>query len=180
MSRTCLILTAAFLAAPPARAQDTARLAAAAQAALTKSCARCHAGGQAEGGFGFVLDARQLVARKKVVAGDAARSRLFKRVQAGEMPPEDEKPRPTPEEVAVIKAWIDAGAPAFSEAAPAARPFLPDKAVLAAVRDHLRGLPPEDQPFQRYFTPPTCTTTPPSATTTCAGSGRPWPRRSTA
>ncbi len=152
MSRTCLLLTAAFLAAAPARAQDSAKLAEAARAALAKSCARCHSGGEAEGGFGFVLDAKQLVARKKVVPGDAAKSRLFKRVQAGEMPPEDEKPRPTPEEVAAIKAWIDAGAPAFPEAAPAARPFLPEKAALAAVRDHLRGLPPEDQPFQRYFT----------------------------
>ena len=71
MSRTCLILTAAFLADAPARA------------ALAKSCARCHAGGEAEGGFGFVLDAKQLVQRKKVVPGDAAKSRLFKRVQAG-------------------------------------------------------------------------------------------------
>ena len=119
MSRTCWLLTAAFLAAAPARGQDTARLATAAQAALAKSCARCHAGGEAEGGFGFVLDAKQLVQRKKVVPGDAAKSRLFKRVQAGEMPPEDEKPRPTPGEVAAIKAWIETGASAFPEAAAA-------------------------------------------------------------
>jgi serine/threonine-protein kinase len=193
MTRPFLLWTAALLAAAPARADaDPARLAAAARAALQKSCARCHADGQSEGGFGFVLDARQLVARKKVVAGDAAKSRLFKRVQSGEMPPEDEKPRPTPEEVAALKAWIDAGAPPFGDAstkagasppappasppsapgsgapsakesspppappasAPAAgrRAFLSEKDVLAAVRGHLRGLPAEDQPFQRYFT----------------------------
>ena len=112
MTRLRLLVTAAALATPAlARAeQDAAKLAAAAQAVLRKNCARCHADGQAEGGFGFVLDARQLVARKKVVPGDAAKSRLFKRVQSGEMPPEDEKPRPTPEDVAAIKAWIDAGA----------------------------------------------------------------------
>jgi serine/threonine-protein kinase len=160
MTRLRLLVTAAALATPAlARAeQDAAKLAAAAQAVLRKNCARCHADGQAEGGFGFVLDAKQLVERKKVVAGDAAKSRLFKKVQAGEMPPEDEKPRPTPEEVAALKAWIDAGAPAAVEAAveaaaaAPARPFLPEKAVLGAIRDHLRDLSPEDQPFQRYFT----------------------------
>src|SRR4051812_38680041 len=153
MSRTPLLLTATLLAAAPARAdQDSAGLAAAAQAVLARHCARCHAGGQAEGGFGFVLDARELVGRRKVRAGDAAKSRLFKRVQGGEMPPEDEKPRPTPEEVAALKVWIDAGAPAFGEAASAGRPFLPEKAVLLAIRGHLRELSPGDQPFQRYFT----------------------------
>src|SRR3954453_6136635 len=114
MNRIHVLLTAALLAlAAPARGQDPAQLAAAAQAVLKKNCARCHAGGQAEGGFGFVLDAKQLVEKKKVIPNVAAKSRLFKKVEAGEMPPEDEKPRPTPEEVAALKAWIDAGAPAF-------------------------------------------------------------------
>src|SRR5437016_8561844 len=131
MNRTHVLLTAALFAAvgAPARAgQDPAQLAAASQAVLKKSCARCHAGGQSEGGFGFVLDAKQLAEKKKVIAGDAAKSRLFKKVQAGEMPPEDEKPRPTPEEVAALKAWIDAGAPAFpEEAAAVKRGFLSEK-----------------------------------------------------
>jgi serine/threonine-protein kinase len=151
MNRTNLFLTAALLAAGTARAgQEPTRLAADARAVLQKTCARCHAGGQAEGGFGFVLDARQLVGRKKVIAGDAAKSRLFKKVQSGEMPPEDEKPRPTPDEIAALKAWIDAGAPAFTEEG-ARRALLSEKDALIAVRDHLRTLPAEDQPFQRYF-----------------------------
>jgi len=106
MNRTCVLLTAALLTvAAPARAdQDPAKLAAAAQTVLKKACARCHADGQSEGGFGFVLDARQLVERKKVIPGDAARSRLFTKVQAGEMPPEDEKPRPTADDIATLKA----------------------------------------------------------------------------
>lgn len=134
-------------------AEDATRLAAAAQAVLKKSCARCHADGQAEGGFGFVLDAKQLIERKKVVPGDAAKSRLFKKVEAGEMPPEDEKPRPTPEEIATLKSWIDAGAPALAESAPQPqRGPVSDHDVLSAIRDHLRTLPPEDLPFSRYFT----------------------------
>ena len=62
--------------------------------------------------------AKHLIERKKVVPGDAAKSRLFKKVEAGEMPPEDEKPRPTAEEINTLKSWIDAGAPAVTESAP--------------------------------------------------------------
>jgi serine/threonine-protein kinase len=224
MTRTCLLCTLALLAAAlPARAdKDSASLAAAARDVLKKNCARCHADGQSEGGFGFALDAKRLVEGKKVKPGDASKSRLVKRVESGEMPPEDEKPRPSAEDIAALKAWIDAGAPAFSEetatrqqadekanasdkeppatgranvsdqatppaekerstagranvpereapterepsaagpttgstnAAPAAgRAFLSEKEILAAIRGHLRGLPVEDQPFQRYFT----------------------------
>jgi serine/threonine-protein kinase len=70
------------------------------------------------------------------------------------MPPEDEKPRPTADEVAALKAWIDAGAPAFpATAAGGRRPFLSEGSALAVVRDHLRNLPAQSgQPFQRYFT----------------------------
>jgi mono/diheme cytochrome c family protein len=173
MNRTRVLLaTALLITAAPARAADEpAKLAAAAQAVLKKACARCHADGQTEGGFGFVLDLKKLVEKNKVVAGDAAKSRLFKKVQGGEMPPEDEKPRPTAEEIAALKAWIDAGAPAASETTasqppaterptpevtaserPAGRASLSDKDALTAVRDHLQSLSPEDQPFQRYFT----------------------------
>src|SRR3954462_13912831 len=101
MNRIHTLLTVVLLAASaPARAaQDPTQLAAAAQAVLKKNCARCHAGGQSEGGFGFVLDAKKMVEKKKVKVGDADGSRLFKKVQFGEMPPEDEKPRPTPDEI---------------------------------------------------------------------------------
>jgi serine/threonine-protein kinase len=204
MTRTRLLCTVALLAAAvPARAdRDPAALAAAARDVLRKNCARCHSDGQSEGGFGFALDAKRLVDGKKVRPGDAAKSRLFKRVESGEMPPEDEKPRPVADEIAALKTWIEAGAPAFPEetadkqrveetasdksapsaakATPAAekappatekqlpaagvhtasaketpaggRAFLSEKETLAAIRDHLRGLPAEDQPFQRYFT----------------------------
>jgi hypothetical protein len=147
-----LVLGALML--PIANAARGGDSTAAAKAALEKSCARCHANGQSEGGFGFVVDAKELVARKKVIAGDAAKSLLFKKIQSGEMPPEDEKPRPSAEEIAALKAWIDAGAPEFT--APAAktpgRTVISDLAVLTAVRDHLRSVTsPSSQQFQRYF-----------------------------
>src|SRR5262245_45282881 len=154
MNRNTVLLVATFLSAavPAPAAEDPAKLAAAAKAVLEKNCARCHANGQTEGGFGFVLDAKQLVEKKRVVERDSAKSRLFKKVQAGEMPPEDEKPRPTPEEIAALKAWIDAGAPDFTAAVAVQRGFLPETNDLAVVRDHLRSLSVEDQTFQRYFT----------------------------
>src|SRR5262245_9542294 len=155
MNRHHLLLMTVLLTAAPARADEAAdRLAAAAKIVLEKTCARCHANGQAEGGFGFVLDVKQLVERKQVIAGGSAKSRLFKQVQSGAMPPEDEKPRPTADEIAAVKAWIDAGAPACPAAATGGRrPFLSAESALAAVRDHLRSLPaPSGQPFQRYFT----------------------------
>src|SRR5262245_50498485 len=152
MNRSHLLLITALLTAAPARADQAAdRLAVAARAVLEKTCARCHANGQAEGGFNFVLDAKQLVERKRVIAGDSAKSRLFKKVQSGEMPPEDEKPRPTADEIAALKAWIDAGAPGFPTTG-ARRPFLSEESALVVVRDHLRNLPAQrDQQFQRYF-----------------------------
>jgi serine/threonine-protein kinase len=158
MTRTHYVCIVALLAAAlPARAdKDPAVLAAAARDVLKKNCARCHANGQSEGGFGFALDAKRLVERKKVRPGDAGKSRLFKRMESGEMPPEDEKPRPGPDEVAAVRAWIEAGAPDFPEEATpqqsAGRAFLSEKEVLGTIRAHLRGLPAEDQPFQRYFT----------------------------
>lgn len=86
-----------------------------------------------------------------MIPGDAAKSLLFKKIQSGEMPPEDEKPRPSAEEIAALKAWIDSGAPAFA-AASTKRAFISDLAALTAVRDHLRNLPsPSGQQFQRYF-----------------------------
>src|SRR5262245_54298958 len=126
MNRYPLLLIPVLVAAAPARADEAAdRLAAAARAVLEKTCARCHANGQAEGGFNFLLDVKQLVERKRVIAGDSAKSRLFKKVQSGEMPPEDEKPRPTADDIAALKAWIDAGAPAFptKSATGGRRPF---------------------------------------------------------
>jgi serine/threonine-protein kinase len=152
MFRFRLILTAFVLATASARADEaTDRLAAAAKGVLEKNCSRCHANGQAEGGFGFVLDARQLIERNKVIPGNSAKSRFFKKVRAGEMPPEDEKPRPSADELATLQRWIDAGASSFA-LAPRQRPFLPQESVLAVVRDHLRNLPaPSGQPFQRYF-----------------------------
>lgn len=130
------------------------QLAAQAFAVLKTNCARCHGpDGTNEGGMNYILDVKQLVERKKIVPGDPSKSKLFKRVAEDEMPPEDEKPRPSKEEVALLEKWIQAGAPApAAPSAAQARAFRTAKDNLYAIREHLRRLPFQDRPYQRYFT----------------------------
>lgn len=94
--------------APPDYTRDVAPL-------LTKYCAGCHNDGDLEGEFSlesFASLQKGTPDGPALLAGDAASSKLI-RVLTGEaeplMPPEDE-PRPTDEEIALLKAWIDAGA----------------------------------------------------------------------
>ena len=125
-------------------------LAARAQGILERNCGKCHGqAGTNAGGVNYILDVKKLVEKKRVVPGDPAKSRLVRLVSDGEMPPEDEKVRPSKEDLATLEKWVRAGAPAFVAAA--ARPYRSVTDTLAAVRDHLRKLPREDRPFQRYF-----------------------------
>jgi mono/diheme cytochrome c family protein len=131
---------------------DKTSLARQAQAILKTNCYRCHGQeGASEGGFNYVLDRQRLLAGRKIVAGAPARSKLFKKVKNNEMPPEDEKPRPSPEDVAVIQKWIEAGAPDFNPA-PAARAELSLTAVVELIRADLEQAEERDRPYLRYYT----------------------------
>ena len=80
---------------------------------LKNHCHRCHGqDGANEGGFNYVTDLRRLVERKKVLPGEPGKSRLIKRILNPDdpMPPAEEKVRPSPEEIALLKQWIAAGA----------------------------------------------------------------------
>lgn len=111
----CSVLAA--LAAPAAVKGDTpadgAPLAQKALAVLRANCHRCHGeDGASEGGFNFVLNLEKL-SRTHVKPKVPADSLLFQRLTADDdrvMPPPDEQPRPTPADIATIKAWIEAGA----------------------------------------------------------------------
>ncbi len=148
------ILVVGFGSIPGRAAEPEAELAAKARKVLHDTCFRCHGeNGATEGGFNYVLDVKKLIERKKLVPGDPAKSKLFKRMNQQEMPPEGEKPQPSAKDIAVIKQWIEAGAPAFPETAKAStRPFQGEGHILTAIRNHLRALEEEDRPFQRYFT----------------------------
>src|SRR5262245_52204241 len=97
--------------APRLRADEP--LPAQARAVLTKHCYRCHGeNGKAVAGV-FVLQRDRLVARKKLIPGDPAKSRLLASIADGEMPPAEEKARPTTEEIAILRKWIADGAKDF-------------------------------------------------------------------
>jgi serine/threonine-protein kinase len=158
MNRRFAALVLAALVGPAAltsaRAADPdPKLAAQARGVLKKYCAGCHGpDGTNEGGMNYILDVKKLQEKKKLVPGDPAKSKLYKKVASGEMPPEEEKVRPGKEDVALLERWIRAGAPAEDAAVRSVHAFRNEKDVLVAVRDHLNRLPRQDRPFQRYFT----------------------------
>jgi mono/diheme cytochrome c family protein len=71
-----------------AHAADAGDLASKAQTVLKAHCSRCHTpDGKSKGGFDFVLDRTKLVARGKIVAGQAEESEIYQRVRDDAMPP---------------------------------------------------------------------------------------------
>jgi mono/diheme cytochrome c family protein len=119
---------------------------------LKTHCYRCHGeNGAVEGGFNYILDRDQLLARKKIVPGDAERSKLYRRLREGEMPPEGEQPRPSDDMVQIVRQWIDAGAPTEHPAAPQ-RTFVHDTDLVASMLADVLSLPTRERRFVRYFT----------------------------
>lgn len=105
----CLMASTALSAAePPDFARDVLPV-------FRTYCNGCHNAKEAEAGLVLEDYARALKGGEHglaVVAGDAAKSDLWKRLNATDdttMPPKGQL-RPTPAELATIKAWIDAGA----------------------------------------------------------------------
>jgi mono/diheme cytochrome c family protein len=132
-------------------ADDPKELAAQARAVLKTHCYRCHGqDGAIEGGLNFVGDLSKLVSRKKVIPGEPGASRLYRRMDDGTMPPPGEKVRPSPDEVAIIKRWIAAGAPGGE--ASAARTTITTLDVNAAILADLETMDRRSRRFQRYFT----------------------------
>src|SRR5688572_14748286 len=97
------------LALPGAALGQSTPSAERAQTILKTYCYRCHGEkGANEGGLNYIVDLKQLVARRKVVPGDATKSRMLQRMLDADdpMPPLEEKNRPTPQEIAAVKSWI--------------------------------------------------------------------------
>jgi tetratricopeptide (TPR) repeat protein len=131
---------------------SAADLARAARGILQKYCHRCHGqDGVSEGGFNYVVDLKQLVARRRVVPGEPAKSRLLKRIRSDDepMPPADEKSRPSADEIGAVERWIRAGAPVDEPAS--ARAFVAPEDVYRAIRDDLERAEPGRRASLRYF-----------------------------
>jgi serine/threonine protein kinase len=137
---------------PPA----DANLAKQAEGLLKEYCYRCHGqDGRNEGGFNYILSVPQLIARKKIVPGDAEGSKLIKKIKSGDMPPKDDDGKPIPqlsdEDAATLKKWIAAGAPNFGP--PVAEPdFITLEQMFRKIRDDLEKANEPDRRFLRYFT----------------------------
>jgi WD40 repeat protein/mono/diheme cytochrome c family protein len=145
-----LLAPAAWAAAARAGADAPATLAARAQAMLKAHCHRCHGkDGSVEGGFNYVLDPARLVARGKVVPGQPERSPLFRRVASGKMPPPGEQPRPAAADVALLKRWVEAGAPGGRP--DAERLLWTESAVTGLVLADLDKRERRARRFTRYF-----------------------------
>jgi mono/diheme cytochrome c family protein len=133
-----------------AAAPESRDLARQAQAILKANCHRCHGQeGAVEGGFNYLLDLGKLVVRKKVLPGNAEQSPLYKRVAAGKMPPPGEQPRPSAADLAVIKQWIDTGAP--SEKPSIQRAIVTEEDVQTKVLADLARREKRARRFTRYF-----------------------------
>ncbi len=133
---------------------DKADLARKAQEVLKANCYRCHGQeGAVEGGMNYVLDFKTLVARKKVIPGEPLKSKLYKRITSEDnpMPPDDEKIRPSKEDVALIKRWIEAGAPEVASVQAPQR-LITESDIIRAVYDDLEKTEESDRRFVRYFT----------------------------
>jgi hypothetical protein len=151
MKSAACALTACLLASACCFAGDT-DVAGRAESVLRNHCHRCHGqDGSSKGGFGYVLDRDRLVARGKVVPGKPDESEVYLRVLHGEMPPKGEKARPAADDVAALRRWIEAGAPAATPVA-GKRSFVADADVLHLVTTDLQTLDPQQRPFARYFT----------------------------
>lgn len=130
---------------------EKAALAQKAQGVLKAHCYRCHGqDGAVEGGMNYILDLPRLVARKKVIPGSADTSPLYKKIANGKMPPPDEKPRPSAADLAVLKQWIDAGAPGTTLTAD--RTAISEADVFALILADLEKLDKRSRRFTRYFT----------------------------
>jgi len=144
--------TSGLPSAAPATGQG-AELSARAEVIFRTNCYRCHGeDGASEGGFNFVLNLEKL-ARTVVKPGNLKGSLLYERISAKDesaMPPEGENPRPSAADIATIKAWIEAGAPATAVAKP--REFITNDAIVKHILADVRQASERSRRFLRYFT----------------------------
>ncbi len=86
---------------------------------LTARCLKCHGGDKPKAKLNLQTKAGMLTGGESgpvLVPGSAEKSLLFEMISKGDMPPQ-KNPKLTPEEVALIKSWIDQGAAASEKTA---------------------------------------------------------------
>jgi hypothetical protein len=152
MRHVWLLMATAFLAGWPCYGIELPDdLSARAGQILRNYCYRCHKGEGSESGFAFdVTDIASMVDGGVLAdKGDAAE--LHEQMYRNRMPPKNrpQLPRPSAEEVAIIKQWIDEGSKPFPQIEP--RRPIPLADSLQSIHDHLAKADRADVPHLRYF-----------------------------
>ena len=136
-----------------AQGQEHSRLAREAKTLLKTHCYRCHGVEKEVPGFD-VLDVEGMKLSRSdepsfVVPGSLNESLIWQRMGVdGDMPPEKVKNRPSEEELATIRRWIEAGAPAAKEES---RTYVSELSVLRMIRNDLQQQSRADRRHLRYF-----------------------------
>lgn len=147
---------AAAIAGPAARAADD--LARQGYAVLEKYCVRCHGAEYNTPGLDMFVRETMLGTDRPgkpafLVPGNAKESRVYLHaagLRQDKMPPEDQ-PQPTPDEIAVLEKWIDAGAE-YPRSVRPPREFVGERQIVEAVLADVEAQPDDRRPFLRYFT----------------------------
>ncbi|MCA9695451.1 MAG: hypothetical protein KC636_38085, partial [Myxococcales bacterium] len=124
---------------------------------LVDNCATCHSlEGSGEKAFDDPADLADLIVRGKVVPGDPDASPLYTRVDAGAMPPMGVEPRPSDDDIALLRQWIEEGAAASCDVGPdecGDNDFLDVNWIAELIRQDLLTVEDTDAlPFTRYLT----------------------------
>lgn len=134
----CLFIASISVAAEPSRVDYIRDV----RPILANSCYACHGPDDKQRKGKLRLDVREESIKKAIVPGKASESELVKRITSADNdevmpPPHAKKPAVTPEQVAMIKRWIDEGAKFDQHWAyvKPVRPALPDVKNMPWVRN---------------------------------------------
>lgn len=121
-----------------------------AYAIISRACGSCHAGTNASGGIGNLLDAQNLLNSGLIVAGQSANSPLYKSIAAKRMPPGEAL---STGDTQAIRDWIDGGATGYADGSillDTPPTSMADATTL--IRKDLAGVSAADRASVRYLT----------------------------
>src|SRR5215471_12157462 len=132
-----MILTLSLLLAVMPQVAPESSSATAAFAVFQKNCASCHGDTGLAKGY-LLLDRSSMVKAGKVAPGNAAESILYRRVTGAAAPLMPQGgPKLSDDDIAIIKRWIDEGAPDWRPLSPEPRHLISNDDVIAAVEKDL-------------------------------------------
>jgi hypothetical protein len=152
------VLVAAASARAPGQASGTPQFEKDVLPLLAARCLKCHGETRPKAGLDLRTRAGMLRGGESgpvLVPGESARSLVFEMIRKGDMPPGKDG-KPTAEEIALVKAWIDGGAPAAGSGSPAVavgRTVTDEDRTFWAFRKPVRPAVPRVRHVERVRTP---------------------------